>query len=136
MKKLLLLLLVTLCSFNSYAQELFHRTIITNEISTNDMYWNDYQNKWVFIDNHDKKSHLSSWEFSFNDNGGSIISGTIFYTIKKWYSTQTNEGIDILYITAYNHKLGRDIDIIVGAPDGSVFLAFYDYQGQTAYYFW
>ena len=136
MKKLLLILLTTLFTVTSYAQELFHRTVTTTNASTNQMVWSYSDNKYIFIDNQDKMSFLAKWEFSFNDNGGSIISGNIFYTIKKYYTTKTEEGVDIVFITAYNHKIDRDIDVILGSPEGELFMAFYDYGALTAYYFW
>ena len=140
MKKFLFLVLsffLTLSSFAQISSQTFHQIYVSNQYTYSNMWYNDYTEKWEFGTTSDYVYDRTTWEFTLNENGGgSIISGNIFYTIKKYYITKTEEGVDIIFITAYNHKIDRDIDVILGSPEGELFMAFYDYGVLTAYYFW
>ena len=139
MKKLLFLVLsffLTLSSFAQISSQTFHQIYISNQYTYSNMWYNDYTEKWEFGTTSDNVYTRAIWEFTLNENGGgSIISGKIFYTVKSWELRITKDGNKVVFLTAYNHTLNREMSIIASAPDGKFFMAVYDYENLLSYYF-
>ena len=81
-----------------------------------------------------------SWNIPFNRDDPTIelitiISGKIFYTVKSWELRTTKDGNKVVFLTAYNHTLNREMSIVASTPDGKFFMAVYDYTNLLSYYF-
>jgi hypothetical protein len=137
MRKLLTLFLVLIGTL-SFAQPVVDRMIITNFMSTSDMIWNARTSNFDFIDNNDREIWKTSWEITLFDNGtGRIQSGDITYTVKEWVFDTSNEN-PMIRTTTYNHKLSRDVVVIIHKDKKTeeFMLSVYDKDARISYYFW
>lgn len=136
MKKLLTFFLSVFITVSSFAQQTFNHTYISNYVSYSNMWYNNYLEKWEFSENSPREATPYKWEITLNENGGgSLISGTVFYTVKSWEIRTLDDGGKIVVLTALNHTLNREMSIIVSTPENKFFMAVYDYQGLKSYYF-
>jgi hypothetical protein len=116
--------------------EVGRKSIITSTQWTNQMVWSDLESKWLFVDNHDKAREVYMWDMILYDNHTGIMKcGDVNYTINSWSVEKTDDGTDLMDITAYNHKISRSIRMLFGRPDGKNFLAIYDDVNRIAFYF-
>lgn len=134
LSSLLFLFTLTLSAQNS---EPIKKSVVTNYVSSSRMVWSYSEERYIYFPNNDESRFSSLWDFILNSNGsGSLRSGDVIYSISSWDIQTTPENIELLNINAFSHKLGREVNILVGRPEGKVFMAFYDYEGLTSYYFY
>ena len=139
MKKFIFFVLsffLTISSFAQISSQTFHQIYVSNQYTYSSMWYNDYTSKWEFGTTSDNVYTRATWEITLNENGGgSIISGKVFYTVKSWEIKTTEEGYKVVFMTAYNHTLNREMSIIASTPAGKFFMAVYDYGNLLSYYF-
>ena len=134
LSSLLFLFTLTVSAQNS---EPIKKSVVTNFVSSSRMAWSYSEERYIYFPNNDESSFVSLWDFMLNSNGsGSLRSGDVIYSISSWDIQTTPENIELLNINAFSHKLGREVNILVGRPEGKVFMAIYDYEGLTSYYFY
>lgn len=132
MKKFLLFL-ISFLTLNLYGQSQYTTTVIkTNYTSTSKMVWNFREDKWDFVDNHDRIVFPASWTFRVNSNNeGMVTTGTINYDILEYkYINQTT-----IFFRLLNIKVNREMEMLVIKKDGVFLLAIFDQAERTAYFF-
>lgn len=136
-KYLILFLTIFTLSLSAQTSQTVKKSVVTNYISTSAMIWSYSEEKYVYIPNDDNKPYKVLWDFILNPNGtGSIRSGEVIYSISEWLITSTPDGLELIEIRAYNHTINREVEVLFGRPEGKIFMAFYDPEGKSAYYFY
>ena len=128
----LLLLLLSLFTFNLFGQGYVTTKIQTNTASTAKMIWNYSSNEWDFVQNNDLMSFVSIWTFNVDSqNQGLVTNSTVNYDILE-YKYINDESI---YFKVFNVKVNRQMEmVIIKKPEGFN-IAVFDKIQRTAYYF-
>ena len=128
----LLLLLLSLFTFNLFGQGYVTTKIQTNSASTAKMIWNYTSNEWDFVDNHDLMSFTSVWTFNVNSqNKGLITNSTVNYDILEYKYVDD----ETVYFRVYNLKVGREMEMVLIKKSGVFNIAVFDKIQRNAFYF-
>jgi hypothetical protein len=111
------------------------RDLVTSSYSTSTMKWNYYSDKWDFENNNDEITQRTGWEITLWDNErGFVNSGSIRYTVKKWFYDEQGE-YPMIFMEVFNHTLSRDLEMMLMKVDDKIFLSVFDSQNKLVHYF-
>lgn len=121
MKKLILVLLVTLTALSAYGQKPAEEpsVLITRNTSTQRMVWSDVEDEWMFFDLVDRYSDNNVWLSYFNSNGSGymkmvrVSTGEEFAFTIYGYEMRENDRGEYLWIDALQVHDGQKVTILV-----------------------
>lgn len=128
----LLLLFLSLFTFNLFGQGYVTTKIQTNTVSTAKMIWNYTSNEWDFVQNDDLMSFTSVWTFNVNQqNKGLVTNSTVNYDILEYRYIDD----ETIFLKLHNVKVNREMEMVLIKKSGGFNIAVFDKTQRTAYYF-
>ena len=136
MKKLLTLVAL-LATFSSFGQQIQKWHKVTNYMSSSEMVWSQIDQKTIFIDNHDLKEVVATWDIILDITSGEgfITSGDITYRVRS-VEIKEQDNTSMVVMNTYNETLEAPILAIASTIDNKFKLGLYVETYRKVYYFY
>ena len=136
MKKLLTLVAL-LATFNSFGQQIQKWHKVTNYMSSSEMVWSQIDQKTIFIDNHDLKEVVATWDIVLDITSGEgfITSGDITYRVRS-VEIKEQDNTSMVVMNTYNETLEAPILAIASTINNKFKLGLYVETYRKVYYFY
>ena len=125
MKKLLTLVAL-LATFSSFGQQIQKWHKVTNYMSSSEMVWSQIDQKTIFIDNHDLKEVVATWDIVLDITSGEgfITSGDITYRVRS-VEIKEQDNTSMVVMNTYNETLEVPILAIASTINNKFKLGLY-----------
>ena len=136
MKKLLTLVAL-LATFSSFGQQIQKWHKVTNYMSSSEMVWSQIDQKTIFIDNHDLKEAVATWDIVLDITSGEgfITSGDITYRVRS-VEIKEQDNTSMVVMNTYNETLEVPILAIASTINNKFKLGLYVETYRKVYYFY
>ena len=136
MKKLLTLVAL-LATFSSFGQQIQKWHKVTNYMSSSEMVWSQIDQKTIFIDNHDLKEVVATWDIVLDITSGEgfITSGDITYRVRS-VEIKEQDNTSMVVMNTYNETLEAPILAIASTINNKFKLGLYVETYRKVYYFY
>jgi len=136
MKKLLTLVAL-LATFSSFGQQIQKWHKVTNYMSSSEMVWSQIDQKTIFIDNHDLKEVVATWDIVLDITSGEgfITSGDITYRVRS-VEIKEQDNTSMVVMNTYNETLEVPILAIASTINNKFKLGLYVETYRKVYYFY
>ena len=136
MKKLLTLVAL-LATFSSFGQQIQKWHKVTNYMSSSEMVWSQIDQKTIFIDNHDLKEVVATWDIVLDITSGEgfITSGDITYRVRS-VEIKEQDNTSMVVMNTYNETLEVPILVIASTINNKFKLGLYVETYRKVYYFY
>ena len=136
MKKLLTLVAL-LATFSSFGQQIQKWHKVTNYMSSSEMVWSQIDQKTIFIDNHDLKEVVATWDIVLDiiSGEGFITSGDITYRVRS-VEIKEQDNTSMVVMNTYNETLEAPILAIASTINNKFKLGLYVETYRKVYYFY
>lgn len=137
MKKILVLLISLLLSFNSFGQQILKWNKVTNYMSTSEMVWSAIDKQTLFFENEDLTAMKAVWVITLDiaSEDGFITSGNVTYRIKS-IAIEERDGMSMVVMEAYNETLDIPVLVIANTVNNKFRIAIYAETHKKVYYFY
>ena len=136
MKKLLTLVAL-LATFSSFGQQIQKWHKVTNYMSSSELVWSQIDQKTIFIDNHDLKEAVATWDIVLDITSGEgfITSGDITYRVRS-VEIKEQDNTSMVVMNTYNETLEAPILAIASTINNKFKLGLYVETYRKVYYFY